>query len=98
MSDIGHNSISGAAAEALRSIIERVERLHEERKALADDIADILREAKATGWDVKTIRALIAERRKEPAAREEAEQLLDLYRRAVDGTNSASRAGAEGRS
>ncbi|HEY8612087.1 MAG TPA: DUF2312 domain-containing protein [Roseomonas sp.] len=71
------------AADRLRSIIERVERLEEERKALADDIKDIFAEAKSAGFDVKVIRSIIRIRKQEPAEVEEQETLLDLYRRAL---------------
>lgn len=73
----------GIAADRLRSIIERVERLEEERKALGNDIKDIYAEAKSGGFDVKVVRQVIALRRKEPAEVEEQETLLDLYRRAL---------------
>ena len=71
------------AAERLQSIVSRIERLEEERKALAGDIKDIYAEAKSAGFDVKVLRQLIAIRRKEPAEVEEAETLLDVYRRAL---------------
>jgi uncharacterized protein (UPF0335 family) len=73
----------GIAAERLRSIVERVERLEEERKGLAGDIKDIFAEAKSAGFDVKVVRQIIALRRKEPAEVEEQETLLDVYRRAL---------------
>ncbi|MEN0073211.1 DUF2312 domain-containing protein [Roseicella sp. DB1501] len=75
--------VGGIAADRLRSIIERVERLEEERKALAGDIKDIFAEAKSAGFDVKVVRQLISIRKKEPAEVEEQETLLDLYRRAL---------------
>ena len=75
--------VGGIAADRLRSIIERVERLEEERKALADDIKDICGEAKSAGFDVKVIRQIIRQRKQEPAEVEEQETLLDLYRRAL---------------
>ena len=75
--------VGGIAADRLRSIIERVERLEEERKALADDIKDIMAEAKSAGFDTKVIRAIIRIRKQEPAEVEEQETLLDLYRRAL---------------
>jgi uncharacterized protein (UPF0335 family) len=71
------------AADRLRSIIERIERLEEERKALGDDIKDIYAEAKSAGFDVKVLRQLIRIRKQEPADVEEFETLLDLYRRAL---------------
>ena len=75
--------VGGIAVDRLRSIIERVERLEEERKALAGDIKDIFAEAKSAGFDVKVIRQIISLRKKEPAEVEEQETLLDLYRRAL---------------
>ena len=71
------------AADRLRSLVERIERLEEERKALGGDIKDIYAEAKSAGFDVKVLRALISLRRKEPAEVEEQETLLDVYRRAL---------------
>ena len=73
----------GIAAERLRSIVERIERLEEERKALGGDIRDIFAEAKSAGFDVKVLRQLIRVRRQEPADIEEQETLLDVYRRAL---------------
>ena len=75
--------VGGIAADRLRSIIDRIERLEEERKALAGDIKDIYAEAKSAGFDVKVLRQLISIRRKEPAEVEEQETLLDLYKRAL---------------
>jgi len=75
--------VGGIAAERLRSIIERVERLEEERKSLANDIKDIFLEAKAAGFDVGVLKQLIRLRKKEPAEVEEQETLLDLYKRAL---------------
>jgi uncharacterized protein (UPF0335 family) len=71
------------AADRLRSIVERIERLEEERRALSGDIKDIYAEAKSAGFDAKVIRQLISIRRKEPAEVEEQETLLDVYRRAL---------------
>lgn len=80
----GHNS-GGVAADRLRSMVERIERLDEERKALSGDIRDIFKEAKSGGFDVKVLRQLLALRKKEPAEVEEQETLLDIYRRALGG-------------
>lgn len=74
---------SNIAGERLRSVIERIERLEEERKALASDIKDIFSEAKSAGFDVKVIRQLIRIRKLEPADVDEQETLLDVYRRAI---------------
>ena len=76
--------VGGIAADRLRSIVERIERLEEERKQLSGDVKDIFAEAKSAGFDVKVIRQLLALRRKEPADVEEQETLLDLYRRALN--------------
>ncbi len=73
----------GIAADRLRSLIERIERLEEERKALGGDIRDIYAEAKSAGFDVKVMRQLIRIRKQEPADVEEQETLLDVYRRAL---------------
>lgn len=71
------------AADRLRSLIERIERLEEERKALSSDIKDIYAESKSAGFDPKVIRKLISIRKQEPADVEEQETLLDVYRRAL---------------
>ncbi|AOX18437.1 DUF2312 domain-containing protein [Kozakia baliensis] len=76
-------TVGGIAADRLRSIIERVERLEEERKAIAGDIKEIFSEAKGAGFDVRTIKAILKLRRLEPAQVEEAETLLDIYKRAL---------------
>ena len=78
----GHN-VGNVAGERLRSIVERIERLEEERKALSEDIKDIYSEAKSAGFDVKVLRTLIRIRKQEPADIEEQESLLDIYRRAI---------------
>lgn len=85
---VGDNSgddteVGGIAADRLRSIVERIERLEEERKKLADDVKDIFAEAKSAGFDVKVVRRLLADRKKNPAEVEEQETLLDLYKRAL---------------
>jgi len=71
------------AAERLQSIVDRIERLTEEKKALAEDIKDIFLEAKSAGFDPKVLRQLIRIRAQEPAEVEEQESLLDTYRRAL---------------
>ncbi|HEV7455129.1 MAG TPA: DUF2312 domain-containing protein [Roseococcus sp.] len=81
--DIEDKEPGGIAKARLRSIVERVERLEEERKALASDIKDIYAEAKSAGLEPKVIRQLIMLRRKEPAEVEEQDTLLDLYKRAL---------------
>ena len=76
--------VQGVAADRLRSLIERIERLEEERKALGSDIKDMYAETKAAGFDVKVVRAVIKIRAQEPADVEEQESLLDVYRRALN--------------
>ena len=71
------------AADQLRSIIERVERLEEERKTIADDIKDVMGEAKANGFDTKTIKAILKIRKKDEAERTEEEMILDVYMKAL---------------
>lgn len=78
-----NTEVGGIAAERLRSIIERVERLEEEKRALSSDVKDIFAEAKSAGFDVKVIRQVIRIRKQEPAEVEEQETLMDLYRRAL---------------
>jgi uncharacterized protein (UPF0335 family) len=86
---MGHNSGDESAAwgnisaERLRGLIERIERLQEEKKTLTSDIKDIFAEAKSAGFDAKVMRELIRIRKEEPAAVEEFETLLDVYRRAL---------------
>jgi len=70
---------SGFAKEHLRSFIERIERLEEEKKALADDIREVYSEAKGTGFDTKVMRQVIRLRKMESADRQEQEAMLDLY-------------------
>ncbi|HYD65782.1 DUF2312 domain-containing protein [Azospirillum sp.] len=77
------NDVQGIAAAQLRSIIERVERLEEEKKGLADDIRDIMAEAKGQGFDVKIIRQIIKLRKMDQSDRQEQETLLDLYKAAL---------------
>ena len=73
----------GIARDQLKSIIERIERLEEERQALADDIKEVYAEAKGNGFDTKTLRAVIRIRKQDSAEREEQEALLDLYLHAL---------------
>ena len=74
---------SGIAADALKSFIERIERLEEEKKALADDIKDIYAEAKSTGFDAKIMRQIIRLRKMDENDRQEQEALLDVYTHAL---------------
>jgi uncharacterized protein (UPF0335 family) len=71
------------AADQLRLFIERIERLEEEKKGIADDVKDVYAEAKANGYDTKTMRKVVALRRMETHVRQEADALLETYRSAL---------------
>lgn len=81
--ELPKGQVGGVAADRLRSLVERVERLNEERTALSGDIKDIYAEAKSAGFEVKVLRRLVVIRRQEPAEVEEQEVLLDVYRKAL---------------
>ena len=78
MADVG-----GIAGDRLKSFVERIERLEEERKALSNDIKEVYAEAKGTGFDVKIMRQVIRLRRMDKDDLDEQETLLDVYRRAL---------------
>jgi uncharacterized protein (UPF0335 family) len=78
METIGNNS-----AAQLRQFIERIETLESEKKDIADAIKDVFSEAKATGFDTKTMRAIVRLRKMEKHARDEADALLESYRHAL---------------
>ena len=67
------------AADQLRLFIERLERLEEEKKGMADDIRDVYAEAKSVGYDTKTMRKVVRLRKMEKHARDEAAELLQMY-------------------
>jgi uncharacterized protein (UPF0335 family) len=71
------------AADELRLLIERIERLEEEKKAIADDVKDVYGEAKARGYDTKTMRSIVRLRKMEKHVRDEAEALLETYKAAL---------------
>ncbi|OKL44024.1 DUF2312 domain-containing protein [Pseudovibrio exalbescens] len=73
----------GVAADQLRAFIERVERLEEEKKVIADDIKDVYAEAKGNGFDVKVMRKIVSMRKRKPHEREEEEAVMDLYLHAL---------------
>lgn len=90
--DIGHNnppdeegSAAGqtVAAGQLRALLERIERLDEEKRTIADDIKEVYAEAKGTGFDTKIMRILVRLRKKDRAELEEEEAMLDLYKAAL---------------
>ena len=74
---------SDSSAARLKSFIERIERLEEEKAGIAADIKEVFAEAKGTGFDVKIMRQIIRLRKMEQADRLEQEELLDLYQRAL---------------
>ena len=71
------------AADQLRLFIERIERLEEEKKAIADDVRDVYSEAKANGYCTKTMRKVVALRKMEAHDRQEADALIETYRAAL---------------
>lgn len=77
------NDVGGIAGDQLRSLIERVERLEEERRTIAADIKEIYAESKSFGFDTKIMRQLIRLRRMDKDDLDEQETLLDVYKRAL---------------
>ncbi|WP_417458971.1 DUF2312 domain-containing protein [Kordiimonas sp.] len=75
----------GVAGEQLRSFVERIERLEEEKKGIAEDIKEVYAGAKAVGFDVKILRQVIRVRKMDQADRQEQEALLDVYLHAIEG-------------
>jgi uncharacterized protein (UPF0335 family) len=71
------------AKDQLKAIVERIEKLEEEKKAIADDIRDVYAEAKANGFDVKALREIIKLRKIEPTERDEQEAILETYMHAL---------------
>lgn len=82
---IGHNSenVTKLAADQLKAVIERIERLEEEKKTFVEDIRDVYTEAKGNGYDVKALRTIVRMRRQDPAARAEQEAILEAYQQAL---------------
>ena len=77
---IGHNSVAG---DQLRSYLERIERLEEEKATIAEDIKDVYAEAKAVGYDAKIMRQIVRLRKMKPDDRREMEMILDTYKAAL---------------
>ncbi|CCD86875.1 conserved protein of unknown function [Bradyrhizobium sp. ORS 285] len=71
------------AVDQLKSIIERIERLEEEKKAISEDIKDVYAESKGNGFDVKALRTIIRLRKQDPNEREEEESILETYMQAL---------------
>lgn len=77
------SDVGGVAGERLKSFIERIERLEEEKTALMEDIKEVYAEAKGTGFDAKTMRKVVSLRKMDTEKRRESEELLDLYKSAI---------------
>lgn len=75
--------MEAATVRQLRQFIERIERLEEEKKGIADDVKDVYSEAKSNGYDTKTMRKIVALRKMEKHARDESDALLETYREAL---------------
>lgn len=75
--------VGGVAGARLKSLVERIEKLEEEKSAIGTDIKDVYGEAKSTGFDTKTLRKLIRLRKLDEEKRREEDELLDLYRAAI---------------
>jgi uncharacterized protein (UPF0335 family) len=81
---VEHKVAEGSvAADELRLLVERIERLEEEKKGIADDVRDVYAEAKARGYDTKTMRAIVRLRKMETHQRQEMDALLETYRAAL---------------
>lgn len=78
----------GIAGDHLRSFIERIERLEEEKKAISEDLKEVYAESKSVGFDPKIIRTVIKIRKMEPNDRQEMEALLDVYMHALEGAGT----------
>ena len=76
--------VGGVAVDRLRSLIERIERLEEEKKGIQSDIRDIFAEAKSAGFDVKAMRTILKLRKMNAADRDEQEVVVETYRKALD--------------
>ena len=81
--NIGHNSVTAIAVDQLRSIIERVERLEDDKKAISDDIKDVYAEAKGNGYNVKALRTIVRLRKQDADELQEQESILDAYKVAM---------------
>lgn len=90
----GHNATGGVEAPKLRSYIERIERLEEDKAGIAADVRDVFAEAKSNGFDVKTMRQVIKLRKMKANDRTEQEYMLELYKRALGMEHSMDEEGA----
>jgi len=76
--------VGGIASDRLRSLIERIEKLEEDKREIATDIREVFAEAKSAGFDVKIMRAILKLRKMDAADRDEQEILIETYRKALD--------------
>ena len=83
MADEVSETSQTVAAGQLRALIERIERLEDEKKTLSEDIKEVYAEAKGTGFDTKALRTIIRLRKKDQAERQEEEAIIDLYKAAL---------------
>lgn len=83
--NIGHNSEPAArlAKDQIKSIVERIERLEEDKKTISDDIRDVYVESKSQGYDVKALRTIVRMRKQDANERQEQEALLESYMHAL---------------
>ena len=86
MSALGHNSVDDGQ---LRSIVERAERLREQKAEIDDDLKELYHEARGNGYDAHAIKAVIKYRAEDSAKRAERDAVFDLYLAAINGTNNA---------
>jgi len=77
------SDVNDVAQDQLRSFVERIERLEEEKKTIGDDIKDVYAEAKGNGFDTKVLRRVISLRKQDQNERQEQEAILDLYLQAL---------------
>lgn len=75
--------VGGIAGDRLKSFIERIERLEEEKRGIADDIKEVYAKAKGVGFDTKIMREIVKQRRMDQDELDEREALIDLYKRAL---------------
>jgi uncharacterized protein (UPF0335 family) len=79
----GGGNAGGVAADRLKSFIDRIERLEEEKAAIAGDVKEVYSEAKSSGFETKIMRQIVRLRKMEPQERNEQDQLLDVYKQAI---------------
>ncbi len=84
------SDVEGVAQDQLRSFVERIERLEEEKKTISDDIKDVYAEAKGNGFDTKVLRRVISLRKQDQNERQEQDAILDLYLQALGMTPGQS--------